>query len=44
MKVVETLEKRLQQREEGYRELESKMKSSYTEEDVKLLRDELEIL
>ncbi|CAI2175051.1 3343_t:CDS:2 [Funneliformis geosporum] len=40
--VVERLEKRLQQREEAYLELESKMKSSYSEEEMKLLREEIE--
>ncbi|GBC09297.1 hypothetical protein RclHR1_08750006 [Rhizophagus clarus] len=39
---VEKLEKKLQQREEAFLELESKMRSSYTEEDMRLLRDELE--
>ncbi|GBC48036.1 uncharacterized protein OCT59_000519 [Rhizophagus irregularis] len=39
---VEKLEIKLQQREEAFLELESKMKSSYTEEDMRLLRDELE--
>ncbi|CAG8470534.1 13604_t:CDS:2 [Funneliformis caledonium] len=40
--VVEKLEKRLQQRDEAYLELESKMKASYSEEEMKLLRDEIE--
>jgi chromosome segregation ATPase len=39
---VEKLEKKLQQRDEAFLELESKIKSSYTEEDMRLLRDELE--